>query len=51
MSAIKTLSVLSELDVHMCLTKNGVGVTIASGDDCETSFGEYDWSELLDAML
>jgi len=51
MSAIKTLSVLSELDVHMCLTKNGIGVTISSGEDCETSFSEYDWSELLDDML
>jgi hypothetical protein len=48
MSAIKTLSVLSELDVHMSITKNGIGVTISSGQDCETSFSEYTWDELID---
>ena len=51
MSAIKTLSVLSELDVHMSITKNGIGVTISSGQDCETSFSEYTWDELIDDTL
>jgi|DEB0MinimDraft_6_1074348.scaffolds.fasta_scaffold13715_2 hypothetical protein len=50
MAAVKTLSVLSELDVHMSLTKHGIGVTI-SGDDCETSFSEYPWEELVNDMI
>ena len=51
MSATKKLSVLSELDVHMSITKNGIGVTISSGDDCEASFSEYTWDEIIDDTL
>jgi hypothetical protein len=50
MSAIKTLSVLSELDVHLSLTKQGIGVVI-SGGDAETSFSEYTWDELIDDII
>ena len=32
----------------MSITKNGIGVTISSGQDCETSFSEYTWDELID---
>mgnify|MGYP003650516613 CR=1 FL=1 len=50
MSSTKTLSVLSELDVHLSITKNGIAVVI-SADDAETSFSEYNWDELLDDMV
>lgn len=48
MSATKVLEVVSELDVHLTLTPNGVGVSIASEEDIRTSFSEYTWHEIID---
>ena len=50
MASTKTLSVLSELDVHLSITKNGIAVVI-SGGDSETSFSEYAWDELADDII
>ena len=51
MSATKVLSVLSELDVHIAVTKQGIGITISSADDCEASFSEYTWDDVLKTLI
>lgn len=51
MSSTKVLSVLSELDVHISVTKQGIGITISSADDCEASFSEYTWDEVMEDMV
>ncbi len=50
MASMKTLSIHSELDVHLSITKQGIGVTI-SGEEADTSFSEYTWDELSDDMI
>lgn len=42
---------MSELDVHLTITKNGVGVTASSLEDIEASFSEYTWAEIISDMV
>lgn len=42
---------MSELDVHLSVTKNGIGVTASSLEDVEASFSEYTWEEIINDMV
>jgi len=51
MSATKVLEIMSELDVHLTITKNGIGVTASSLQDVEASFSEYTWAEIISDLV